>query len=105
MDDVDAIPAKLVGGIERKAKTADIDVEAVPELPLSRVASVRRKPVMPRAERTTSRVARPRAGPFRSVCFWCAASMGFEIVEPNPRRGPPSIRQAMQGRPSCSQLA
>jgi hypothetical protein len=58
MDDVDAIPAKLVGGIERKAKTADIDVEAVPELPLSRVASVRRKPVMPRAERTTSRVAR-----------------------------------------------
>ena len=58
MDDVGAVLADLVGGIERTANLADIDAETVPELPLSRVASVRRKPVMPRAERTTSRVAR-----------------------------------------------
>ena len=58
MDDVGAVLADLVGGIERTAKVADIDVEAVPELPLSRVAGVRRQPVMPRAERATRRVAR-----------------------------------------------
>jgi hypothetical protein len=55
MDDVGAVLADLVGRIERATKVADIDVEAVPELALSRVASVRRKPVMPGAERTTSR--------------------------------------------------
>ena len=57
-DDSRAVLAKLVSGIERAAEVADVDIEAVPELPLSRVASIWRKPVMPCAERTARRVAR-----------------------------------------------
>ncbi len=56
-DDSHAIVVPSVPGIERKAEGASIDAEAVPKPSLGWVAGVRRKPVMPCAERTARRVA------------------------------------------------